>query len=191
MSAEEMQMMQDTHFLLTKRRISDKIEDLLKETRTALKGALEQLDFDFPPDLPLDKGKISKGDNYRGLPYQVLDYPALYRGEDIFALRTMFWWGHHFSVTLHLQGAFLSVFRPRLLERFAVWSDDNLYWGVGASPWEYHYDSDNYLPLADVSINRWATHPFIKISRRVELDQWDQLSRMATDFLEKMAVALR
>ena len=50
--------------------------------------------------------KISKGENYRGLPYVMLDYPRLFGREEVLAIRTFFWWGHGFSVTLHLKGGY-------------------------------------------------------------------------------------
>ena len=49
--------------------------------------------------------KIAKGENYLQLPYVLLDYPRCFDKENIFAIRTMFWWGNFFSITLHLSGS--------------------------------------------------------------------------------------
>lgn len=34
--------------------------------------------------------------------YLILDYPGMLSTENIFAVRTLFWWGNIFSVSLHL-----------------------------------------------------------------------------------------
>jgi len=58
--------------------------------------------------------KISRGENYLGLPYLVLDYPRLFRPDAVLAIRTFFWWGHFFSSTLQLSGGYKTEFLSRL-----------------------------------------------------------------------------
>ena len=65
---------------------------------------------DWPRELLRTPPKISKGENYKGLPWVVLDYPRLFGREDVFAIRTLFWWGNYFSVTLHLKGIYKEMF---------------------------------------------------------------------------------
>jgi hypothetical protein len=55
-------------------------------------------------DIQCLNGKISRGENYQLLPYIILDYPSYFSRNNIFAVRTMFWWGNFFSITLHLSG---------------------------------------------------------------------------------------
>ena len=71
--------------------------------------------FDLPP-------KISRGEKYRGLPYVMLDHPRSFTPHDILAVRTLFWWGHFFSVTLHLRGRWLERFEPVILASRARWA---------------------------------------------------------------------
>ena len=40
----------------------------------------------------------------------MLDYPALFKKDEIFALRTMFWWGNFMSITLLLSGGYKETF---------------------------------------------------------------------------------
>src|SRR5450755_2986522 len=65
---------------------------LMREAGMPIKEILET-----PP-------RISKGENYKGLPWVVLDYPRAFGRLDVLAVRTLFWWGNYFSVTLHLKG---------------------------------------------------------------------------------------
>ena len=48
--------------------------------------------------------KITRGENYQLLPYVILDYPRCFQKEQVFAIRTMFWWGKGISITLHVSG---------------------------------------------------------------------------------------
>ncbi len=90
---KELLILQDTDFLLTKATVLEKINELLGQTREELKESVENSNFSFPDRTYLLNGKISKGENYKNLPFMVLDYPALFTTKTVFAYRTMFWWG--------------------------------------------------------------------------------------------------
>ena len=62
--------------------------------------------FNLPEEVLIQSPKISRGENYNGLPYVMLDYPRCFGKEDVFAMRTMFWWGNFFSITWHLKGKY-------------------------------------------------------------------------------------
>ena len=87
---KELLILQDTDFLLTKTTVLEKINELLGQTREELKESVENSNFSFPNGIDLLNGKISKGENYKNLPYMVLDYPALFTTKTVFAYRTMF-----------------------------------------------------------------------------------------------------
>lgn len=182
----ELQILQDTDFLLTKAQALTKIEELLLKTRTALESVVEASGFNFPPGAVLSGGKISRGENYRGLPYRVLDQPALLTNEDIFTFRTMFWWGHFFSATLHLEGASLERFRKEVLQNIEQLSDVGTFIGVGETPWEYHYGTDNYLPLKSGHRKQLESFRFLKLSRKMPVAEWRNLPSFAAGFLEEL-----
>lgn len=186
----ELTILQDTDFLLTKARALNKVEELLLETRTALEAVVRESGFPFPPGAVLSGGKISRGDNYRGLPYRVLDQPALLTNDNIFAFRTMFWWGHFFSITLHLQGDSLERFRRGLAGRIGQLAEKELYIGIGNTPWEYHYGRDNYAPLETVHRAHLEKSSFLKLSRKTELVEWERLPSFAAGFLEELLAVL-
>ncbi|NJN25258.1 MAG: hypothetical protein HC819_04405 [Cyclobacteriaceae bacterium] len=122
-----------------------------------------------------DQGKISKGENYHGLPYQMLDFPAIFSKESIFAFRTMFWWGNFFSVTLHLQGEALKKYRKNICAHINELSSEGFFVSTGPTPWEYHYESENYKLIDIEDVARLAQENFIKLSKKIELENWAQL----------------
>src|SRR5690349_5675936 len=101
----ERQVVQDTTFLMAKREIIRKVEDLFAGLQYVLdKNSKQVREVEKALGITFQGPKISKGDNYRGLPYVVLDHPRYFQKEDVCSFRSMFWWGHFFSFTLHLQG---------------------------------------------------------------------------------------
>jgi len=179
LSKEELIVISNQDFLLTKNKALEKIYQILVRVKNHLEPLVTKNKSIFPKELKTSHAKISKGENYKQLPYVVLDYPAVFHHENIFAYRSMFWWGHYFSATLHLQGAYLEAYRDALIDHLSSLTDHPLYVAVGESPWEYHYDSSNYLPLEDTHGKLLVTHPFIKLSIKSDLSEWKSFPKLA------------
>jgi hypothetical protein len=119
--------------------------------------------------------KISKGENYKGLPYMVLDYPRAFGREDVFAIRTFFWWGHYFSVTLHLKGRYETLFFTVIREHIALLADAGFHINVSEDEWRHELDSDNYIPLQECTDTvLQKERKFLKLSARLSLDRWNE-----------------
>ena len=143
LTSNEMEVMSNRAFLLTKATVLDKTNILLQQTLDKLTKVVDSGSAEFWPGINQQLSKISRGENYRLLPYQVLDYPAYFDQTNICAFRTMFYWGNFFSSTLHLQGECLDVFREKLIANFKQLLNRDLYIAIGESPWQYHYGQDN------------------------------------------------
>ncbi len=176
-----MALLEDTDFLLSKREIVDKIKSLLGKVRTELVDGISENSLLANWEISTGSGKISQGENYLGLPYLVLDFPAHFEGQDIFAYRTMFWWGHFFSCTLHLQGKFWNFDHSPFLAKLKEQIIDTFIC-VNQTPWEYHYGPDNYLPLQEINLLLAQDLPFLKVSRKFALSHWHNLPMLALEF---------
>ncbi len=185
-SQKELAMIQDCEFLRTKIIISAKVSELLAETRASLKTVWEIDKLSFTPRKSFNNGKISKGDNYLGLPYQVLDFPATFSQNNAFAFRTMFWWGNFFSATLHLEGAPLDLYRNSIRKNFSLLTNQNIFIGVGDSPWQYHYELDNYEPLTANHTAFIDDCKFLKLSIKLDLDRWQELPSFSSGFFKHL-----
>src|SRR6476620_3961243 len=114
LSAEEAALIMNADIILTKNRILEKVKGLLlliqeEKQRYLSTGSL------LPDLVQIIHPKISKGENYNGLPYLVLDHPRYFDKEDMYAIRTMFWWGNFFSTTLLLSGEFKTLLEQRFI----------------------------------------------------------------------------
>ncbi len=139
--------------------------------------------FAIPPS-----GKVSRGENYLGLPYLIADAPRFFTKEDVFAYRTMFWWGHDFSCTLHLEGQPLERFRERVASQTSTWDALQTWICVHDTPWEYHFEPTNYQLWGALSAAQREQHlfqkDFLKLSRRLPIAQWEQLPDFGFDTLQ-------
>ena len=99
----------------------------------------------FPAGTDAVTGKISKGENYLGLPYFMLDFPRFFSKDKILAIRTMIWWGKFYSNTLLIDGSLVSAYRKKIFASKKLLEKHHVYWGVGESPWHHHFGEENMV----------------------------------------------
>jgi hypothetical protein len=174
LSAEEMQLVTDPGWILTKNSVMGKVVGMM----AALSEKWQEL---APPDLApgVWEPKISKGENYKGLPWVMLDYPRIFGKEDVFAIRTMFWWGHEFSLTLHLKGIYMQAYVPVITRRWEKLAAAGFHVGISEKEWEHEHTTLNYQPM-DESMP--VGQSFFKISARCGLEQWDEAPAILTGY---------
>lgn len=179
LSKEEWTLVMDPGWILTKNSVMEKVGALFAGLSVKLRAAypFHAEGFFHVEGLPLNWAtpKISKGENYKGLPYMVLDYPRAFGREDVFAVRTLFWWGHYFSVTLHLKGRYETLFLPVIRERMAELAVAGFHINISEDEWRHEMNSENYRPLrADTDMTLLKEHKFLKLSAGLSLDRWDE-----------------
>jgi len=180
LSPDELQLVQNAQLLLTKNSIIEKVYALFGELASELQRSSIYTSPYFPAEILALGPKISRGEKYKGLPYVMLDYPRCFGKEDIFAVRTLFWWGNFFSVTLHLKGKYQQLFIPYLHKQTAFLAANNFQLCVTGDEWEHDLSDGNYIPLSTysdaVSEIDLAGKPFYKLTSRVELHQWNEMN---------------
>src|SRR5688572_11448321 len=117
LSPVELRLATDAEILLTKNAIIDKAKQLFNLLQDKQERYLTA-QFNLGKTIVDTSPKISRGENYRGLPYVVLDYPRIFEKDNIAAIRTMFWWGHFFSMTLHLSGRYKKQYERQILRSY-------------------------------------------------------------------------
>lgn len=173
-------------FFYTKHTAMKKIMELLGETERHLQDIIlpyPQLKAHTSTDSP----KIFRGENYKLLPYMVLDFPRRFNIETVFAFRTMFWWGKAFSATLHLQGEGLEAFRETIANHISGLKDQEFFYCVNNTPWQYYFEEDNYVPLEMMLEKDYQqiikAADFIKLSRKIPVNDFDHVPAFASETL--------
>lgn len=183
LSPEEKALVLDPAWILTKRSVMEKAGALLGGVAERYQALMGQYGTSAGPLGPIAVRfpKLSRGENYRGLPYMILDYPAVFDKENVFAIRTMFWWGHYFSITLHLKGVYRERYLPALLENIPATGE----WHVAVSEdeWTHAVEEGTYVRwdgAGGVRGGHYPVLPYFKIASVLPLVHWDG----AADWLE-------
>ncbi|MFM2360095.1 MAG: hypothetical protein RLY16_2088 [Bacteroidota bacterium] len=177
-SEQELLLANNREWILTKHSIISKVEQLLANLITHQQHTFAPILNNCTNQSP--NPKISKGEKYQLLPYVILDYPRIFSTTQTLAIRCMFWWGNFYSISLQLSGDFQQNHTEHLIKNFALLQQHDFYISVHTSPWEH-----DFLPQHTISLNNWQIndftffiqrHPFIKITKKIPLKQWDEVT---------------
>ena len=185
LSPEEAALVLQSEWILTKNGIVKKARCLLERVQENIIGYSDQHMGIFPKEVIAISPKISKGENYKGLPWLMLDYPRYFDKENFFAIRTMFWWGNFFSTTLHISGKYKERCTATIIQSYDKLSTDQVYTCINPEQWHHHLEKENYLPVTDFSLPEFTEEvqkrSFIKLSKKISLLQWDQAITLLTE----------
>ncbi|MEP6594307.1 MAG: hypothetical protein ABJA71_00110 [Ginsengibacter sp.] len=194
LSAEEMGLVNNSEWILTKHRIIKKVYEMFGEINEMMKKEVMDNGQLFPENLKYRGGKISKGENYQMLPYVMLDYPSFFVKNNIFTVRTMFWWGNFFSITLHLSGYHKTKFtngNPKLL---LFLKRNNFFICVNQEEWQHHFKEENYVLAATITsgeYNRIMNQDFFKVAKKLSLIQWNNAYDFITESFREILELLQ
>jgi ribosomal protein L32E len=183
LSEEEEELVRNAEIILTKNAVMKKMQYLLEELQELHHLFLHDKEF-IPAEVRHNSPKISRGENYLGLPYLVLDQPRFFEINNIFAVRTLFWWGRYFILTLHVSGRYKETFESQLFNAINS-APQHYYFCIHEEQWVHHLEPGNYTEirsenLAELqSIN--ASRPFLKIARKIEFGNINE----ATTYLQR------
>ena len=188
LSDDELQLVTNTGWILTKRKIIDKVNLLLGEVAASQQQMIENEKAWLPAPVVLSTPKIAKGENYLQLPYLLLDYPRCFNAENIFAVRTMFWWGNFFSITLHLSGVYKEKFQQKIIDNIDA-VKEGFYICIHENQWQHHFEADNYTCIKNLSNKELQDliieKQFIKLAIKFPLQPWAALPALLDkSFLE-------
>src|SRR6266496_5634658 len=173
LSSFETELVNNAEWILTKNGIIEKVKQLLTGLQEDQKEYLHSLSNHFPKEILKPSAKISKGENYKGLPYLVLDFPRCFDHKNIFAVRTMFWWGNFFSVTLQLAGDYKIMFENKIISSYEILKQKEFFICVHEKQWEHHFESSNYIQISNCNKDDFVdiikTNSFIKLANKTSL----------------------
>ena len=187
-SKRELDVLNNSDFFVQKHIVTKKVVDLFSDLERELEENISDYSY-LNGFTNTSTGKIFKGENYRQLPYVVLDYPKHFSTDSVFTYRTMFWWGNEFSFTLHLQGHALDHFRKTLLNNVNILKKKNVFVCINTKQWDYHFNNDNYQPLdellkTETLFEKIKDKNFIKLSRKISLAKYKNLTKYGMETFE-------
>lgn len=183
LSQEEIELVNNTDWIVTKRIITKKVYEMFGDINERMKKEIDtSYSHLFPENIKHQSGKISQGENYQLLPYVILDYPAFFWKDRAFAIRTMFWWGNFFSVTLHLSGIYKEKLVSNSNDVLTFLQSNNFFVCVNEAEWQHNFEENNYVSSPAISLQQFASineKAFFKVSKKISLSEWDNANEFA------------
>lgn len=196
LSGEDLTFLEDVTFFVKKRRVIQAIIEMLGE----LEVEYHEKSLKYPEIIPSaalkKRGKISRGENYKGLPYVILDHPAVFGKEGIFAFRTLVWWGNPLSITFHISGTYLQQYIEQLSSNLSGTEYGNYHICVNTNQFEHHYEKSNYISLNEFKMNGGNIHTlatkngFLKIAHIFPAKDIYLLGNEGCQFMETLLKAM-
>ncbi|PZX60908.1 hypothetical protein [Hydrotalea sandarakina] len=183
LSTAELELVTNIPVILTKNRIINAVQEIFGELSTAYQSCIEKT-HGLPDNVKAISPKIYKGENYEGLPWVMLDYPRYFTRTDELAIRSYFWWGNYFSITLQVSGEFISQFAEGIVRLAKVQSDWQLM--THEDKWHHIISNSNSTPLQGVQAAQLLQMPFIKVVKTHPLQQWDMAPAFFTASFETL-----
>lgn len=169
----------DANWIYLKNSIMEKVMGLMGRLQAELATHVATAGFPFPENCLELGAKISKGERYQELPYVILDFPRYFSKERIFAFRTMFWWGHYFSCTLHLAGEVKTQYNAALVAGYPLLAENGFQVYTQDDPWQHDFENGNYRPVGSITVDKWEAmvyrQDFIKLAKPFALDRWEKI----------------
>jgi len=190
LSQFQLEALCNTNFFDTKREVTAVILELFNRLQLELNTVWSR-HLHLKKEYHTAAAKIFRGENYLGYPYINLDFPRLFNNDNVFAFRTMLWWGKHISFSLHLQGKAFEQEAGKLFTALRSFEHRNYFICHHASPWEYHFGDDNFIAVEEVLANdtlfqKIKENSFLKISRKLELMEYKLLVETGKNTFEEL-----
>jgi hypothetical protein len=170
LSSRELDLVCDAGIILTKNNIIAKVYELMGQLSEMY---IEELKTYSDVAITATPPKISRGENYEGLPWVMLDYPRYFKAEDHFAIRTFFWWGHFLGISLLVKGKFMAELQWEKLDA-AMMKD--WYLCCSTDAWQHHFRPDNYMLYSSFQKGQINNLPFIKLAKKIPVAEFEQAS---------------
>lgn len=189
LSEKEMELITNANWILTKNAILKKTDHFLAALQVTQKKVLDSFN-NLPVELMQSSPKISKGENYNGLPYRMLDFPKIFTQSEIFAIRTMFWWGNFFSITIHLSGNYKKLNQVKLIDAYSKLKESGFYCCVNKDQWEHHFETSNYIPIYSLTKSEFESiiteNPFCKLAYKMPIRELNNTQSELITYFKKI-----
>lgn len=174
LTKHELNFAKDTSYPLAKKSVVQKIALQLNQLGKNMQAVLNANNL-----FDTSEYKITRGENYKHMPYLMLDSPKLNGANFKIACRTMFWWGHYFSCNLFIKTECLNTAETasllQKLPKAKIWIGDNL--------WEQELSSGEYVKVNTLTQTQieiiLQKQPYLKLSAKIAINKVEQLPTLA------------
>lgn len=137
--------------------------------------------FQLPSKLGKTPFKVNKGNNHKGFPFQVIDFPSSLGKSNLYSFRSVIWYANFFSFSLLLKGESKSNYEDRLVglidKGYRISWKDDIY--------ETEISIDHCIEIKAETFEKaskiYQSHEAIKIFISYNLNQIDDFERLGVE----------
>lgn len=181
LSPEQKAFLENKESFILKGEVDLKVNELLNAFQLKVSSLLEENMYKLPGKLGKNPFKVNKGNNHKGFPFQVIDFPSSLGQSHIFSFRSVVWYANSFTFNLILKGEPKTVFYPSL--HYLLNKGYKLTWDENI--WESEESTESILPLKsshrDNLEHIWKEKEAIKIFKSFSLNQFDDFERLGVE----------
>jgi len=170
----ELALVADGELFRSKERTILKVQALLATLQASLREDLGKATLLVPSGFDPAKAQSVKGERLEQCPYQYLDYPKHFLGDDKFTFRSLCWWGHHLVFAMIVEGGQVKQCKKNFFDRFHRFAGQDLELSLAPTLWEWKRGEGYTLPITHDRKAQLAAvlsgRAWFKIARFVPLD---------------------
>jgi len=174
LTSDELRLVGDRDLFRSKERTILKVQALLAALQIGLQEDLARTTLLLPPGFDPAKSQSVKGERLEQCPYQYLDYPKHFHGDDKFTFRSLCWWGHHLVFAVIVEGGQVKQCKKNFFDRFHQLAGQGLELSLAPTLWEWKRGEGYTLPITHDRKAQLAAvlsgRAWFKIARFVPLD---------------------
>ncbi|MCW5798857.1 MAG: hypothetical protein KIT40_10180 [Nitrospira sp.] len=174
LTSDELKLLGDRDLFRSKERTILKVQALLATLQAGLREDLGKTTLLLPPGFDPAKTQSVKGERLEQCPYQYLDYPKHFHGDDKFTFRSLCWWGHHLVFAMIVEGGQVKPCKKNFFDRFHQLAGQGLELSLAPTLWEWKRGEGYTLPITHDWKAQLAAvlsgRAWFKIARFVPLD---------------------
>lgn len=174
LTSDELRLVGDRDLFRSKERTILKVQALLTTLQAGLREDLAGMTLLLPPGFDVAKAQSVKGERLEQCPYQYLDYPKHFHGDDKFTFRSLCWWGHHLVFAMIVEGGQVKQCKKNFFDRFHQLAGQGLELSLAPTLWEWKRGEGYTLPITHDRKAQLAAvlsgRAWFKIARFVPLD---------------------
>lgn len=174
LTSDELRLVGDRDLFCSKERTILKVQALLAALQVGLQEDLARTTLLLPPGFDPAKSQSVKGERLEQCPYQYLDYPKHFHGDDKFTFRSLCWWGHHLVFAMIVEGGQVKQCKKNFFDRFHQLAGQGLELSLSPTLWEWKRGEGYTLPITHDRKAQLAAvlsgRAWFKIARFVPLD---------------------
>jgi hypothetical protein len=169
---DEWEVLNDTSFFVHKRAVFSKFDLLFHRFGEIMQKGLKSNVLPVDKYIANKRGRLSRGENYLGLPYMVFDYPRIGGNDELFTFRSMLWWGKYFSFNLVIAGKMLEEMLPCIEYKKSY---REILINRGENLWNHDLQSADYVRLDEKVLGEVLERKkFLRLGYALPLERWTE-----------------